>query len=124
MQHVGAAEGDQELAHRPRPDAGNALPHALLKGLVRVVARSALSGLIEGVEERQAKGFCVGVQWHPEKLGGRQPAIFSAHAIAARHFAASRAKGSASGERSHWLMASALLMAGVACSIARWGGQR
>jgi putative glutamine amidotransferase len=55
----------------PRPEPVNSLHHQGVRdpgrGL-RVAARSP-DGVIEAIE-RETGPFCVGVQWHPEKLGG------------------------------------------------------
>jgi putative glutamine amidotransferase len=37
-------------------------------GSLSVSAHSSHDGLIEGVE-RTDKRFCIGVQWHPERIG-------------------------------------------------------
>jgi len=56
------------------------------------VAATAADGLIEAVESRSS-WFCVGVQWHPEKMGdARQQRLFAQLVAAARDHAAEGAE--------------------------------
>jgi gamma-glutamyl-gamma-aminobutyrate hydrolase PuuD len=69
------------------PSAGpvNSLHHQAVAtaGALRVAARAA-DGVIEAVEG-DAAGFCIGVQWHPEKLAGpHRERLFAAFVAACR----------------------------------------
>jgi putative glutamine amidotransferase len=55
----------------------NSMHHQAIKELgqgLRAVAFSSPDGLIEAVEPADARGFLLGVQWHPEELAPHQPA--------------------------------------------------
>jgi len=56
----------------PAPDPVNSLHHQAVAdpGPRLRVAAHAGDGLIEAIELEEDSGFCLGVQWHPEKLRG------------------------------------------------------
>jgi len=63
-----------------------------------VVEGTALDGVIEAVSVRSAKGFAIGVQWHPEYRVRDNPvslALFEAFGVAARAYATARLRGRA-----------------------------
>lgn len=86
--HALQVEADSRLAGilGPAPGPVNSRHHQAVAsaGALRVVAR-ADDGVIEAIE-RETGPFCVGVQWHPEKLEGpHREQLLAAFVDACRH---------------------------------------
>ena len=93
--HLSGADGGHDLCVEPgthlanllgeAPGPVNTLHHQAVAdpgGQLRVAARAG-DGLIEAIELDRDKGFCLGVQWHPEKMQGpHRDRIFSAFVAA------------------------------------------
>ncbi len=67
-----------------QPEGVNSMHHQGVKNVGHGMQIAALSndGIIEAIE-REGDPFCVGVQWHPEKMSGRhRTALFEAFVVA------------------------------------------